>query len=109
LQFADEFKRFSNEDYQLNTSKKKKLTDKKEMDEKVDKARHPLTKIMKLVLNDFSGKLQMTSINSDITQIGSKRDKFRIKTYIAGLKLKVLNAYRRDNSLDIKQFARKMT
>jgi len=109
LKFAEDFRRLASEEYLMDTSKRKRLLDKKELDKQIREMRHPLVLISKLSRDDFSIKLQQSLIEVDPSNFGSPQSRFSLKQKLAKLKVRVLEAYRKDSgSFDVPKFAREM-
>jgi hypothetical protein len=106
LDFAAEIKYYSTPHYNLNTSKSKKLSDKRELDKKIHEARGPLLQILKLTKDDLHHLDQMSILEK--VSLGDKTKKITLdrKAQLAEAKKRILFAYRQNPSIDIKKYAK---
>lgn len=104
-QFADRLREMASERYNDRTSPRDKLKDKYQLERDIEAARIPLVKIYKLGMDDLHRATQQ-SINSPLTlDLASKKVKYQRKQALEKVRVKILNAYRKDNSLDVLKYA----
>jgi hypothetical protein len=101
LQYADRIRQLQDENYQLHTSKHKRVNDKRALDSDMNAARIPLVRIHKLTLDDLHHVTQ-TQIFAKLSIAGSdKKLKYDRKAHLASVKQVILTAYRKDPNLDV--------
>jgi hypothetical protein len=105
LEYSKEIRDISTPEYHFTTSKQKKISDKKTLDENIEKSRIPLVRIQKITLEDLHRDTQ-TKIQS-LLKIKSSDKKVRYdrKALLAKVRTVILHAYRKDEFLDILKYA----
>jgi hypothetical protein len=105
LDFASEIQEKASKEYNDTKSKRQKLQDKKDLDERIQKARGPLLQILKLTKDDlhYLDQIQITKVLS--LKNSNAKNAFLRKTKVSEAKKRILEAYRLDPSLDIKKYA----
>jgi hypothetical protein len=104
LDFSQEIKEMSSSNYHFNTTKAKKLSDKKDLDQRINNARGPLLQILKLNKDDLHQADQLNLLKGIKLSMSSKKIRFERKAKMALLKTKVLEAYRSNKNLDVLKY-----
>jgi hypothetical protein len=108
LDFAAEIKEKASVNYNLNTSKKNKIEDLRDLNERIHAARGPLLQIMKLNKEDLHPDDQASIIKGISLAHSNKKIAFDRKSTLALAKNKILEAYRKNPSIDIKKYAKEV-
>jgi hypothetical protein len=106
LDFGKEIQQKSSLSYHDTTSKKQKLIDKRDLDERIHKARGPLLQILKLNKDDLHPSDQVDLLKGINLRMNSKKIAYERKAKLAMLKTKVLEAYRANKNLDVLKYVR---
>jgi hypothetical protein len=106
LDFADRVAELQKASYHENTSKKQKLIDKNNLDAAINASRIPLLKIMKLTIEDLHRDVQSLITAKLSLSDSSKKIRYDRKHFLSLVKSKILEAYRKDNSIDILKYAK---
>lgn len=106
LDFAAEIKEKSSVAYNMNTSKQKKLSDKKDLDKRIHEARGPLLQILKLTKDDLHESDQKSIMKISSLKDSTKRISFDRKKQLSVAKQKILFAFRQNPEIDIKKYAK---
>lgn len=105
LQFAEKISELAKPTYHLNNSKAKRLSDKRDLDEAINKARIPLLRIMKLTIEDLHMDTRLLISSSLKLSDSSKKIRYDRKDLLSKVKSTILSEYRKDNNLDILKYA----
>jgi hypothetical protein len=106
IEFAEEIRQKSTADYHMKTSKETKLLDKSDLDKRINDARIPLVKIMKLTLEDLHRKTQLYITAQLELRDASKKIRYDRKTLLARVKSAILQEFRRNPDIDILKYAK---
>jgi hypothetical protein len=106
LEFAERMRVFQSKDFQMNKTKMEKIHYKKQLDEEIRLMRDPLVQIQKLNLEDFSASMQLAAIPKKVVGVKSSKLKFDRKAFLAKIKTQVLQALRKDPTLDVGKYAK---
>lgn len=93
-QFGEIFRKYASVDYQRNTTPRRKLEDKKELDNKIKEARDPLSSINKLTLGELSSDVQSLTMVTTLSKLKTNILKYNNKEILAHSKLALLLHYR---------------
>jgi hypothetical protein len=107
LEYADEMRRISTEEYHLTTSKQNKILDKNKLEQSIHKARGPLLQIMKLTKDDLHPFDQQSILKAVSLSSSNKKIRSDRKTELARAKKKFLEHFRHTPEMDVKKFVLK--
>jgi hypothetical protein len=106
LDFAAEIKKLSDAKYHETTPKNEKLAAKQELDKKIYEARGPLVNILKLTKDDLHPDDQLSILKTVSLRDSTKKIAAERKGKLAFAKNRILEAYRLNNEIDIKKYAK---